>query len=136
MATKGTLLYGNAGGEHGDSKAASEFISKLLEAVVIIHKVHLMTTGPGSFAAHTALGVYSDLDDLTDGLAEAWMGCSGQGLSFAGVDSKNWPAEVQKIYDYVESNRNMMGSESHIQNEIDSICTALSSALFKLNRLS
>jgi len=43
---------------------------------------------------------------------------------------------VQKIYDYVESNRNMMGSESHIQNEIDSICTALSSALFKLNRLS
>jgi DNA-binding ferritin-like protein len=136
MATKATMLYGNTADEHGDAKGASEFISKLLEAVVIIHKVHLMTTGPGSFAAHTALGVYSDLDDLTDGLAEAWMGCSGQGLSFAGVDGKNWPAEVQKIYDYVESNRAMMGSESHIQNEIDSICTALSSALFKLNRLS
>lgn len=133
---KGTLLYGSTGGEHGDSKAASEFIGKLLDAVATIHKVHLVTTGPGSFAAHTALGVYSDLDGLTDGLAEAWMGCSGQGLTFTGIDTKNWAAEVQKLYDYVESNRNMMGSESHIQNEVDSICTALSSALFKLNRLS
>lgn len=138
MAANGTLLYGDAskGGKGGDAGKASEFISKIFEAAIAIHKVHLMTTGPGSFAAHEALGVYEDIEGAADGLAEAWMGCTGVGLSFSGVDSKNWSAEVQKIYDYIEKNRGMMGEESHIQNEIDSICTLLSSALFKLNRLA
>lgn len=138
MAEKGTLLYGDAskGGKGGDAAKASEFISKIFEAVIAIHKVHLMTTGPGSFAAHEALNVYDDLDGAADGLAESWMGCTGLGLTFAGVDAKNFSAEVQKIYDYIEKNRMMMGEESHIQNEVDSICTLLASALFKLNRLS
>lgn len=135
MAEKGTLLYGNAG-KGGDSKGATEFISRIFDAVTAIHKVHLMTIGPGSFAAHEALNVYDDLSEAADGLAESYMGCTGTALAFSGVDTKNFAAEVQKIYDYVETNRGMMGEESHIQNDIDSICTLLASALFKLNRLS
>lgn len=134
MATKGTLLYGSTNG--ADNKGASEFISKIFEAAVAIHKVHLMTTGPGSYAAHTALGVYEDLEEAADGLAESYMGCMKTGLSFAGVDSSNYSAEVRKIYDYIEANRQMMGSESHIQNDIDGILTTLASALFKLDRLA
>lgn len=133
MATKSTMLYGN---DNKDGAGASEFISKLFDAVTAIHKVHLMTTGPGSYAAHTALGVYSDLEDAADGLAESWMGCTKGALKFAGVDTSSFGAEVQKIYDYVEANRAMMGGESHIQNDIDGILTQLSSALFKLDRLA
>lgn len=135
MAMKpSTLLYGEM--DKADSGAATEFISKIFDAVTAIHKVHLMTTGPGSYAAHTALGVYSDLDDAADGLAEAWMGCTKGSFKFAGVEASNYAAEVQKIYEYIENNRMAMGSESHIQNEIDSICTLLSTALFKLDKLA
>lgn len=135
MAMKpSSLLYGTE--KNADSGAATEFISKLFDAVTAIHKVHLMTTGPGSYAAHTALGVYSELEDAADGLAESWMGCTKGKFNFTGVDTSNYSAEVQKIYDYIESNRMAMGSESHIQNDIDAICTLLSTALFKLNNLA
>lgn len=127
-----SLLYGE--NDTADSGAATEFISRLLEAVKVIHMVHLMTQGPGSFAPHSALGVYDDLDSATDDLAEAWMGCTKGKFKFP-VDVSSYSAEVQKIYEYIEKNRMAMGSESHIQNEVDSICTLLSKALFKLDNL-
>lgn len=137
MANKGTLLYGNMEGESSDSSAASQFIEKLLVAVDSIHKVHLMTTGPGSFAAHEALGdTYGALEDGLDDLAESYMGCQGVGLEFKGVDMSSYAAEVRKIYNYVESNRAMMGTESHIQNKVDEILDGLSRSLFKLDRLA
>ncbi len=137
MASKGTLLYGNE--SHGNSGDAAEFITRLLHGATAIHMHHLMVEGPGSYAAHTALGMYGDLADLADGLAESWMGCTGQKLTFGGGSftiAANPIAEVQGLYDYVESKRGMMGTESHIQNDIDGICTLLSSTLYKLNRLA
>ena len=138
MLTKGpSLLYGSDKG--GDSSAASEFITRLLHGSTMMHMHHLMVTGPGSYAAHTALGAYGELADLTDGLAEAWIGCTGMTLSFnggamqIGTDPK---ADVKALYEYVESARTAMGNESHIQNEVDGICTLLSSVLYKLNRLA
>lgn len=132
MANKSTLLYGGTTQGASDGKGASEFISKILEASVAIHKAHLMATGPGSYAAHKALAVYEDLEEAADGLAESYMGCMQTGLSFPGADA----SELRKIYDYIEANRGMMGTESHIQNDIDSILTLLASALFKLDRLA
>lgn len=130
---KSTLLYGNAG---TDSKGAAEFTSKLLDAVTAIHKVHLMTTGPGSFAAHEALGdVYDEINSAADGLAEAYMGCMKTGLSFPGVDA-NFSAETRKIYEWIEQNRLMIGTESHIQNKVDELLDKLATALFKLDRLA
>ena len=137
MANKGTLLYGNMEGDNSDSSAAAQFIEKLLVAVDSIHKVHLMTTGPGSFAAHEALGdVYSNLEDGLDDLAESYMGCQSTGLEFKGVDVSSYAAETRKIYEYIETNRMMMGTESHIQNKVDEILDGLSRSLFKLDRLA
>ncbi len=136
-ASKSTLLYGNMESDKSDSGAAAQFVGKMLDAVTAIHKAHLMTTGPGSFAAHEALGdVYSDLEDGLDDLAESYMGCQSVGLSFDGVDTSNYAAEVRKIYEYIESNRMMMGTESHIQNKVDEILDKLSRSLFKLDRLA
>ncbi len=138
MATKGTLLYGEAGG--ASSKDASAFISKLLHGVTVAHMHHLMVTGPGSYAKHEALGdLYEGLAGATDTLAEAFIGCTGQALAFAGGPfemSADPVADVQKLYDYVETERKAMGTESHIQNEVDEVCTLLSSTLYKLRRLA
>jgi len=137
MLTKApSLLYES---DKGDTNAASEFITKLLHGSIMLHMHHLMVTGPGSFAKHSALDVYNELASLTDDLAEAWMGCTGMAVAFQGGSVQigtDCKADVQALYEYVESARNAMGSESHIQNEIDGICTLLSSVLFKLNRLA
>lgn len=137
MAPKGTLLYGAE--SHGSSSEASEFITRLMHASTAVHMHHLMVEGPGSYAAHQALGMYGDLADLADKLAESWMGCTGQKLTFGGGSftiAGDPIAEVQALYDYVEAKRGMMGSESHIQNDVDEICTLLSSTLYKLKRLA
>lgn len=131
-----SLLYG---GEVDNANAgqASEFINALLEAAATIHKQHLMTTGPGSFAAHEALGdVYDQLEAGADDLAESFMGCQRTGLSFGGVDASNYSSETRRIYEYIEANRGMMGSESHIQNLVDEVLDKLARNLFKLDRLA
>lgn len=133
---KSSLLYDAPAGDAG---GASEFITRLLHASTAIHMHHLMVDGPGSYAAHTALGMYDELADLVDGLAESWMGCTGQKLKFGGGSfalAASPLAEVQSAYEYVETKRGMMGSETHIQNDIDSICTLLSTTLYKLTRLA
>ena len=137
MANKGTLLYGNMDKGSADTSGAVQFITKLLEAVTTIHKVHLMTTGPGSFAAHEALGeVYGNLEDGLDNLAESYMGCTKNAITFEGVETASYSDEVRKIYDFIEANRGMMGPESHIQNLIDEILDQLARDLFKLDRLA
>lgn len=139
MTMMGTsnLLYGSSG--KGDSTGASQYISKIMHVANALHMHHLMVEGPGSYAAHQALGVYADLRDAADGLAEAWMGCTGQKLKFESgqFDLAATPLEeCQKMYAYLEKNRQLMGSESHIQNEVDTICTLISSTLYKLTRLA
>lgn len=139
MATKGgTLLYG---GETGSSsKGASEFISKLLHGVTAVHMHHITVNGTGSYAKHSALGdLYDELSGAVDSLAESFIGCTGESLAFTpgSFDMAADPvAEVQKLYDYVEGSRKAMGSESHIQNEVDEICSLLARSLYKLRRLA
>jgi DNA-binding ferritin-like protein len=131
-----SLLYDS---DTGDASAASEFIARLLNGATAIHMHHLMVTGAGSFARHMALGVYDDLTEATDKLAEAYIGCTGTPLVFKGGTVTMNPdcvAEVKALYEYVETARGAMGTESHIQNEVDGIATILSGALYKLTRLS
>ncbi len=137
MSKASTLLYGPD--SKGNSAEASAFVSRLMHCANAIHMHHLMVDGPGSFAAHSALSVYGPLRDAADGLAEAWMGCTGEKLKFTSGSFELAPtplAEVQKVYDYLESDRMVMGTESHIQNEIDTICSLISSTLYKLTRLA
>lgn len=137
MPAKSTLLYGDDSAK--DAGGASAFVARIMHAANAIHMHHLMVEGPGSFAQHMALGVYDDLREAADGLAEAYMGCTGNKLKFSGGSfelAASPLAEVQAIYDYVEQNRSLMGSESHIQNEVDAICTLISTTLYKLTRLA
>jgi DNA-binding ferritin-like protein len=134
---KGTLLYSSMTDDTADPGQATRFVARILDAVTAIHKVHLMTTGPGSFAAHEALGeAYDDLQEGADNLAESFMGCNETPLAFPGIDASRWSTEVRAIYEFVEENRAMMGNESHIQNLVDDVLDKLARQLFKLDRLA
>ena len=137
MMSKGSLLYG--ADSKGDTKGASQFVARVMHAANAIHMHHLMVEGAGSFAQHMALGVYDGLREAVDSLAEAWMGCTGQKLSFASGQFELAASpldELQKLYSYLEQNRQLLGTESHIQNEVDALCTLVSSTLYKLTRLA
>lgn len=131
-----TLLTGGKAG--ANAKQASAFVATLLHGVTKLHMLHLMTKGPQWYATHIALGeLYEGLQGLADGLAESFMGCSGADLVFTGgaFDLGSDPlTEVRALYAYVEGNRMAMGPESHIQNEIDTICTLLATGIYKLTR--
>lgn len=121
------------------AKPQSDLISKLLH-VTAAHMLHLQAKGPGSFAAHKALGnLYEELGELTDSLAEECMGVHGVIDSFPAekfTPPKNAVDFVEELYRYVTNNRSQIGSESHLQNTVDSILSLLASTLYKLKNLS
>jgi DNA-binding ferritin-like protein len=55
-----------------------KLVSTLMASRDQAHIFHWGTTGPGSFAAHMALGAYYEaVPDLIDALVEAWQGRNG-----------------------------------------------------------
>jgi DNA-binding ferritin-like protein len=120
-------------------RAASEFIARLLHGVTMAHMHHLAVMGQGAYAQHMALGeLYEGLQSKVDDLAEAVMGCYDVPLVFAGGQfslTDNPIADVAALYQYVEGQRAVLGTETHIQNTVDEVCNVLAHALYKLRRL-
>lgn len=125
---------------NSDKKGAAAFVIKLLHAVTGAHILHLQQTGPGSYARHIALGdFYSELEDLADAVAEDWQGLHGLIDAYpAGFDMPSGDpyAYVKGLYDFVQGSRKVMGSESHIQNNIDEICSLMTRTMYKLKNLA
>ena len=125
--------------EQAQADVISEVAMLLLNGVTAAHVHHWNTLGPGSFAAHEAIGeFYEGLDDLADSLIE---GCllgskiiSSQGALFLG---ENPAGLVQHIYDKMAVLRKAAGfpQESEVQNVVDEIQMLCRHTLFKLNRL-
>jgi hypothetical protein len=122
-----------------NARAASDYIARLLHGVTMTHMHHLTVMGHGSYAAHMALGeLYAALQEKTDTLAEEVMGCYDVPLVFSGgtcTITDNPIADVAALYEFVEDERAALGHESHVQNTVDEICSALAKALYKLRRL-
>ena len=102
--------------------------------------LHLMQKGPGSYAAHKALGeLYEGLDDAADDLAEEYFGAYGLLDTYPDQEFKT-PTDPLKftkdLYQYVLDNRGKMGKDTHIQNTIDGILTLLSTTAYKLKYLA
>lgn len=117
---------------------ATDFFGKLFQLRDEIHLNHLKVTGPGSFAAHSALnGFYSDVLDLIDGLVESYQGKYGiidiTIPSSKSGDSIKCLEELAKLTDGGAAYS--MFSETFIQNQIDEITTLTYSTLYKLRNL-
>lgn len=120
-----------------------ELASILFHSRTQAHVFHLGVNGPGSFAAHTALGTYYDeIVDLVDGLVESYQGKYGL-IKFKPVlgldnncDIMNVIKYFEKLITIVETLRQGPGlQDSFIQNEIDNVVKLLYSTRYKLVNL-
>jgi DNA-binding ferritin-like protein len=118
----------------------SQFASMLVLGAASAHVQHWNTLGPGSFAAHDAMGTfYTELPELTDSVIEAIVQdeskiiLDGKAL-FVG---KNPLELVEYIYANVTVMRSQPGfpQESEVQNLVDSISELCRHTIFKLKRL-
>lgn len=118
----------------------SEFASMLVMGVAAAHVHHWNTMGPGSFAAHEAMGdFYEQLPGLTDSVVEACL----QDESKIFLNEKalflgeNPLALVEHIQSEVRNLRKSPGfpQDSEVQNLVDSIAELCRHTIFKLKRL-
>lgn len=118
----------------------SQFASTLVLGTAAAHVHHWNTLGPGSFAAHEAMGdFYEQLPGLTDSVVEACL----QDESKIFLDEKalflgeNPLALVQYIQAQVKEMRSNPGfpQDSEVQNLVDSIAELCRHTIFKLKRL-
>ena len=125
-------------------EAQADVLSKLASTLVLgtaaAHVHHWNTLGPGSFAAHEAMGdFYEQLPGLTDSVVEACL----QDESKIFLDEKalflgeNPLALVQYIQAQVKEMRSKPGfpQDSEVQNLVDSIAELCRHTIFKLKRL-
>ena len=122
-----------------DNTKQANFIATLLHGVTSAHILHLKQKGPGSFARHMALGeLYEELGGLVDQVDEDWQGLNGIIQTYPNnFKSPGQPLDyVSWLYNYVQNNRECMGKESHIQNNIDEVCSLLTRTMYKLSNLA
>lgn len=122
-----------------------ELIATLFLSREFAHRRHLLVTGPGSYAAHVALGAfYDDIVDKADAIAEAWQGRHGlldEIPYLPGIPGKKSIAATATV---LEGHMNRVQemrydacpkSETAIQNLIDEAVAAYLSVIYKLRNL-
>ena len=131
--------------ESNESEAmeVAEFIDCIMTGAVIVHKMHLRETGPGSYAAHKALNkLYDELPEHADAIAETYQGKMGVILpNVSEVDQMeylkmNHLEYVEYLIKDVEEDRVVFGNCSTMQNLVDELLATLYSARYKLKFLS
>lgn len=120
-----------------ESIMVEEFISGLLHSVTITHMYHLKTR---SFAQHSALGAfYEGMDDLVDGLIEAYQGKYGLIEDYV-LDAGDMPPSpleyLISLSEFVKVGRADFVQDSELQNMIDEIASLIDSTIYKLRFLA
>lgn len=112
--------------------AIKKMLSVLLCGQICLRLIHWNTTG---YAEHKAIGeLYDDLADLTDKLAEAYMGIYGR---FGNVpcmhdELPNAVEYVKDMADMVQSIRMEMPNDTQLQNIVDEIAQAIDTTNYLL----
>lgn len=114
----------------------SEFLAALLHSSTVTHFLHWSTD---SYAKHQALGeFYESIIELTDTLAEAYMGKYDQIKKFPEEfhNAKDAVKYLEALKDFVQESREDLPQDSEIQNIIDEIADLINSTLYKLRFLN
>lgn len=122
-----------------------ELIATLFLSREFAHRRHLAVTGPGSYAAHSALGSFYDaIVDNADAIAEAYQGRHGLLDEIPYLDGpkgkKTIAATATVLEGHMEKILSMrytacQKSETAIQNLIDEAVATYLSAIYKLRNL-
>lgn len=117
-----------------------ELIALLFLSRDVAHRAHLKVSGPGSFAAHSALGsFYEEVVGLADGLAEAYQGRNGiiEDIPYLDADQGDVIKVLEGHLDWIEENRFEVipKEDTPLQNIVDEIVSLYLSTLYKLKTL-
>ena len=113
-------------------------ISEFLEAVTSVHKAHLKITGPGSYAAHTAMGgFYDEIGDLADSIAESYQGLTETLLNIPTTQQASFTSAgdcvnfLNSLYQKVDAAQKAC-AYSEIINDLDNVKSLINSTKYKL----
>lgn len=121
-----------------ESPDMGALISDFLEAVTSVHKAHLKITGPGSYAAHTAMGgFYDSIGDLADNIAESYQGATETlldipaGKQVSCTSAAECVSFLNSLYEKVNAMQKVC-SHSEIINDLDNVKSLINSTKYKL----
>ncbi len=122
-----------------------EMIATLFLSREFAHRRHLLVTGPGSFAAHTALGAfYDDIIERADAIAEAYQGRNGLMDEIPYLDGPTGRKSIAATATWLEGQMNKIEemrydccpkTDTPVQNLIDEAIATYLSVLYKLRNL-
>lgn len=117
-----------------------QLISTLFASRTQAHIFHFQAEGPGSDAAHRALGAYYDeIIDLVDGIVESFQGRYGIQRGYTSPVSFKEDGQALLYFEalskYVETIRTKIPQDSYIQNEVDTVVKLIETTKYKLKYL-
>jgi hypothetical protein len=122
-----------------------EMIATLFLSREFAHRRHLAVTGPGSYAAHVALGsFYDDIIERADAIAEAYQGRNGLMDEIPYLDGPKGKKTIAATATWLEGEMNKVQgmrydccpkSDTAIQNLIDEAIATYLSVIYKLRNL-
>ena len=106
-------------------REAGQYVALLFLARDMAHRAHLKATGPGSFAAHMALGnFYEGIVERADSFAEAYQGRYNELLEIPLLENE-YAGEIADVLEqqvaWIEDNREQIckHNETALHNLID-----------------
>ena len=105
--------------------AMKNFLGVLMCGQVCLRLIHWNTT---SYAEHKAIGkLYDGLADLTDTLAETYMGIYGRfgNIPCSHTDLQDAVSYVAEMADYIQSMRVDLPNDTQLQNIVDEIAATV-----------
>jgi DNA-binding ferritin-like protein len=122
-------------------KEAAHYVALLFLARDMAHRAHLKASGPGSFAAHMALGTfYEGIVERADSFAEAYQGRFNDLLDIPLLEN-DYAGEIADVLEqqmaWIEDNREQIckRNETALHNLIDEAVALYQSTLYKLRFL-
>lgn len=113
-------------------------VSDFLEAVTSVHKAHLKITGPGSYAAHTAMGAfYDEIGGLADTIAESYQGVTETLLDIPATQQASFTSAgdcvnfLNSLYQKVDAAQKAC-AYSEIINDLDNVKSLINATKYKL----
>ena len=120
---------------------AGQFVALSFLARDMAHRAHLKATGPGSFAAHMALGnFYEGIVERADAFAEAYQGRYNELLDIPLLENE-YAGEIADVLEqqmaWIEDSREQIckRNETALHNLIDEAVSLYQSTLYKLRFL-
>lgn len=124
--------------ENSVENLTARLVNDLMNSAVSAHKLHLKVRGPGSYAAHVALGAYYDgITDLVDNVVEQYQGCCEMILDIPDTvpvklnSTADCVAMLKSLCEKVYAVQQLM-DHSEIVNQLDEIKSLIDATKYKL----